>query len=131
MTWRDRALCANRAVVEMLTGRDYDPDLWFPEGDVRETQEKAEAAKKVCAACPVSDPCLSEALPHPSYYGIWGGTTDRQRSRMRSRLGIAPAREWLQPCGTEAAYKRHRNDGEVPCGPCREAADRARYRRAS
>lgn len=28
----------------------------------------------------------------------------------------------IQPCGTYAAYRRHRHRGEEPCGPCRAAA---------
>lgn len=31
---------------------------------------------------------------------------------------MAPA---LKPCGTHAAYARHRARGEEPCQPCREA----------
>lgn len=27
----------------------------------------------------------------------------------------------LQPCGTEAAYNRHRYHDEEPCGPCKAA----------
>lgn len=27
----------------------------------------------------------------------------------------------LKPCGTNAAYQRHRRKGEYPCGPCLEA----------
>lgn len=27
----------------------------------------------------------------------------------------------LQPCGTRAAYRRHKRKGEEPCGPCGEA----------
>ena len=27
----------------------------------------------------------------------------------------------LQPCGTPAAYGRHKKAGEEPCGPCRQA----------
>lgn len=30
------------------------------------------------------------------------------------------ARE-LKPCGTDAAFQRHRRRGETPCEPCREA----------
>lgn len=26
-----------------------------------------------------------------------------------------------EPCGTVAAYKRHRKHGEDPCGPCKAA----------
>jgi hypothetical protein len=33
----------------------------------------------------------------------------------------------LRPCGTDAAYDRHRNRGEVPCPDCCAAhADRRR-----
>lgn len=27
----------------------------------------------------------------------------------------------LKPCGTVAAYQRHRDKGEEPCGPCKRA----------
>lgn len=40
-----------------------------------------------------------------------------------------PARP-LQPCGTRAAYTRHKKNGEQPCGPCTEA-NRAASRRTS
>jgi hypothetical protein len=29
----------------------------------------------------------------------------------------------LKPCGTNAAYARHRKRGEDPCGPCTKAHD--------
>ena len=35
----------------------------------------------------------------------------------------------LKPCGTEAAYYRHRRAGEEPCDECREAPRKARLRR--
>lgn len=33
------------------------------------------------------------------------------------------------PCGTEAAYNRHRRHGETPCQECKRAAAQARARR--
>lgn len=39
-----------------------------------------------------------------------------------------PENRSLQPCGTMAAYKRHRNRGETPCPACAEA-NRVDYRR--
>jgi hypothetical protein len=36
----------------------------------------------------------------------------------------------LQPCGTEAAYRRHLKYGEEPCEPCREAFLRAAQARS-
>lgn len=34
---------------------------------------------------------------------------------------MTAATRTLQPCGTEAAYQRHRRRGEQPCEPCAEA----------
>lgn len=31
------------------------------------------------------------------------------------------ARRPVKPCGTDAAYKRHLKNDEVPCGPCTDA----------
>jgi hypothetical protein len=31
----------------------------------------------------------------------------------------------LKPCGTPAAFMRHRRAGEEPCHPCREAMNQA------
>lgn len=52
-------------------------DLWFPGlgGDL-------ETPKAVCERCPVLVECLSYALANP-VCGIWGGTGERQRARMR------------------------------------------------
>lgn len=36
-------------------------------------------------------------------------------SEMRTRAAL------LRPCGTNAAYYRHRKNGEEPCEPCKEA----------
>lgn len=33
----------------------------------------------------------------------------------------APRRHRVQPCGTHAAYQRHLQHGETPCGPCAQA----------
>ena len=47
-------------------------------------------------------------------------------------LGAAfPGKRKLQPCGTRAAYTRHKRRSEDPCGPCEEAnrADARRRRK--
>lgn len=49
-----------------------------------------------------------------------------QRTRSQKNRGEKPQRSNrhtanLQPCGTMAAYQRHKRDGEEPCQPCREA----------
>ena len=56
-----------------------DPELFFPEkgGSVR-------AAKAVCAGCPVRAECLEYALAHDERYGVWGGTSERERRRLKA-----------------------------------------------
>lgn len=56
-----------------------DPDLFFHEI----SSLTVKRAKAVCMQCPVRLPCLEEALANRSVQGIWGGTTDKERRRMR------------------------------------------------
>ena len=70
--WAERALCAQT-----------DPDTWYPGNHAQ-----AAAAKRICAACPVRAQCLQYALSGADTWrgittGIWGGTTPRERSRLR------------------------------------------------
>lgn len=67
--WRHRADC-----------QGLDPNWWFP------TQgQPTEQARQICQGCPVRQACLSAALADPTLSGIWGGTTGRERQRIRSR----------------------------------------------
>ena len=65
--WRDLALCA-----------EVDPDLFFVERG-----GNAAPAKRVCRACPVRAECLEYALEHRILFGVWGGTSERERTRLR------------------------------------------------
>ncbi|MFI1646528.1 WhiB family transcriptional regulator [Streptomyces avidinii] len=50
---------------------------------------REEAAKRVCARCPVMVACREHALLQPEPYGVWGGLTAAERrvvlARMRRR----------------------------------------------
>lgn len=39
-------------------------------------------ARKICSKCPVSRDCLEHALVVPEEYGIWAGTSARNRQKM-------------------------------------------------
>lgn len=71
-SWIDQAAC----------GRSEFPDLWFA-GDAEWNAE----ARKVCAACPVQQQCLERALAVDERHGIWGGTTQPQRSALKAKAG--------------------------------------------
>lgn len=57
------------------------PDLWF-------SYEPADqrAAKAVCGECPVKQPCLEYALKYKIGHGCWGGTSERERERIRKAV---------------------------------------------
>ncbi|MFD7924191.1 WhiB family transcriptional regulator [Streptomyces sp. NPDC059740] len=54
---------------------------------------REEAAKRVCARCPVMIECREHALVQPEPYGVWGGLTAAERrvvlSRRRRRARVA------------------------------------------
>jgi len=51
---------------------------WFPENG-----KGAEAAKRVCARCPVVRECRAWALTQTHLVGVWGGLSDQDRRRYR------------------------------------------------
>lgn len=57
------------------------PDVnFFPERG-----ERTGPAKAVCATCEVREDCLGYALDTVQKHGIWGGLSERERRRIRSR----------------------------------------------
>ncbi|MBU1227628.1 MAG: WhiB family transcriptional regulator [Actinobacteria bacterium] len=60
--------------------RGADPDLFFP-GEALDPDE----GLKICSGCPVRDECLWWALENRIHFGIWGGTTERERRRLMRR----------------------------------------------
>lgn len=65
--WQDLGACVG-----------VDPDLFFPERG-QSTRE----AKEICRTCPVKEECLEWALTRTEPFGIWGGTSERERKRIR------------------------------------------------
>lgn len=65
--WRDEAAC-----------KGLDPNL-FHTGRGESTKE----AVAVCVGCLVVEQCLKYAMDNMIKVGVWGGTTERQRRRMR------------------------------------------------
>lgn len=64
-----------------------DPELFFPEGNSENlvVQLQIEAAKTVCRRCPVRTACLDWAEDTGQKFGVWGGTTEKEREAMRRR----------------------------------------------
>ena len=54
----------------------------------RGANEQIRQARAICVSCPVREECLNYALEHGIQHGVWGGTSERERRRMRRELGI-------------------------------------------
>lgn len=72
--WQEKAVCSLA-----------DPEIFFPERG-----GSSRAARAVCDECPVRMECLEYALDNKEQFGIWGGTSERERRQLR-RGRAAPA----------------------------------------
>ncbi len=72
--------------------RDLDPEMFFlPVGERRPRRRNREnAAKAVCASCPVIAACRAHALAVQEPYGIWGGLSEDDRAVILERQGVTP-----------------------------------------
>lgn len=58
-----------------------DPDFFHPERGISTAEARA-----VCVPCPVRTDCLRWALARNERYGVWGGTSERERRRIRRSI---------------------------------------------
>jgi WhiB family redox-sensing transcriptional regulator len=79
--WRDEAAC-----------RDTSPDLFFPVGTTGPALEQIAEAKAVCRGCAVRSECLDYALATNQDTGVWGGTSEEERKKLR-RAWLAEQRK--------------------------------------
>lgn len=68
--------------------RSADPDLFFPVSALGPSMEQVARAKSVCATCPVTRECLDFALATRQIHGVWGGTSEQERERLRQRRPV-------------------------------------------
>jgi WhiB family redox-sensing transcriptional regulator len=67
IAWMAEGACVARPEID-----------WFPTYG-----EPADEAKAVCGGCRVRETCLDQAIKRHEY-GVWGGTTERERESLRS-----------------------------------------------
>jgi WhiB family redox-sensing transcriptional regulator len=73
MDWMAEGNCASEA-----------PSRFFPSDGAG-----VEIARRICATCPVQEPCLEYALRNRIDHGVWGGCSERERRRILKRRRIA------------------------------------------
>ena len=76
--WRQFAAC-----------QSADPELFFPVPAPGADLRQVEAAKAICAGCPVRGQCLALATVTRREHGVWGGLTEEERRTPGS--GQSPA----------------------------------------
>ncbi len=120
MNWHDRAACRDHPEI------DWFPSMDQPGGQTRAHRANVNAAKAICATCPVRTDCLTEGLALYYSAGIWGGHTEAERKGMpKPRL-----RRSVAECGTDAGYYHHRRYlFDDPCESCKRAHADATSRR--
>lgn len=71
--------------------RDADQDLFFhPEGERGSARRRrAEAAKAICATCPVIKACREQSLTVREPYGVWGGLSEDERTAVLAQRSRA------------------------------------------
>lgn len=67
LVWQMKAACL-----------EVDPEIFFPERG-----GSSKAARSVCLECEVRMECLRYALRNREQFGIWGGTSERERRKLR------------------------------------------------
>ncbi|MCN0177536.1 WhiB family transcriptional regulator [Salinispora arenicola] len=97
--WRTRGRC-----------QSVDPETFFPAPN-----EPADAAVALCRTCDVQGSCLAWALDVGDCYGVWGGTTARERRAMLVAWRTA-AQPDPEPTDPVAPLVRKRQLTLVPLG---------------
>lgn len=64
-TWWDQARCRGTPV-----------DVFFPAHNTR-------PAKEICQGCPIRARCLDYAMTNGIEFGVWGGTSEKERRALR------------------------------------------------
>ncbi len=83
----------NEIMLDILSAPIIDEKPWAVFASCRDErgmtffpQSKGEEKKalSICGICPVRQDCLDHALATNERFGVWGGTTEKQRRKLRS-----------------------------------------------
>jgi len=82
-------------------------------------------AREFCRTCPVRTECLAHALDQRIEFGVWGGTTERERRAMlRTRPHVTSWAALLSAAReAHAAAVRREDGGATPGEPVMDDAD--------
>jgi WhiB family redox-sensing transcriptional regulator len=76
------------------------------------TGARQREARAFCRTCPVRTECLAHALDERIEFGVWGGTTERERrALLRSRPDVVSWAELLSAARAAHAQRRRARPG--------------------
>lgn len=75
--WEVEARCRSESAALFFGPNRFEPK--------HERVAREEAAKAVCATCPVIVPCREQALKAAEPYGVWGGLGEAERRNLLER----------------------------------------------
>jgi len=116
--WQDRASCKGMTdTFYPVVGKGQ----WDPGGTPEERRAKAVCLEQ----CPVRSQCLDVALANREPAGIWGGLTERERSKLTRRRREASPDRPCQRCGVPFSKAGgYRYCDECRAGAAKEAQER-------
>lgn len=93
MRYRNEPTTAPQTVIsarwqEAAACRGLDTEMFFPGRG-----ESIAAAKAICNGCPVKIQCAGFAMDTRQRFGVWGGSSERERRRQRSARRTANINE--------------------------------------
>jgi WhiB family redox-sensing transcriptional regulator len=75
--WRSNAYCKGK-----------ETEFFYPEIGTKGAADQVKQVKTICALCEVSVECLQTAIENNETFGIWGGLTPKERSRIRRQYSV-------------------------------------------
>jgi len=77
--WHTEARCLGESEAIFFGASDPEVRPTYTLGMIKQ-------ARELCSVCPVARECLKSALMNREQYGVWAGSTTKQRHEMLARL---------------------------------------------
>lgn len=94
--------------------RTTDAEIYFPEVGTSQNPQDVKVAKRLCNdECPYKAECLQYAVDTSQEFGIWGGTTQKMRRRIRRQPEQIARRKELAAKHLQESKRQCRRDLEM------------------
>lgn len=81
-TYIDYLLRAKLDWEEYVPCKEVGPQEMYPASESKQLK----VAQRICSMCPAQAECLTIAIAMDEPFGVWGGTSEKQRAEMKKKL---------------------------------------------